>query len=444
LFWPYLDATPAVIRVAGGLGLAVTVVAGLAARNRLAVGLLLAALGIALVPGAQSDLGLVMGVRLIFIPFLLATTFLGVLAANASSRMRLTAVPVGVLLVTFVAVSADNLGRWTESGRFSARFAEQLLALHARARPDEVFLLVDAPLDRRGAPTFEYRVYHILRPPFTDHARPVMLHQAEAVREVIQMQPAGAEGRKPIRVLAWDPERGLIHAPVPAGRDEVILSWGRSALATWPAATAAGGVARRSPPIGIAALAIDRIEVTLDRPLTRPPILTVTTRIEPGPIRPAAVAEGSTWSFPLADHVFSSPADRVDRIDLLVAEAADWKRVRSIRLMRSAERFDLDASVEQSEAGLVLRLRVPEPDPRWQSFRLELFTQASPVAQFELGREAFTGSAKGGIEWRTTLDSSSLERVGIRSGALFFFRLDARREDGSGRARSRVAQVHVP
>jgi len=271
-----------------------------------------------------------------------------------------------------------------------------------------------------------------------------MLHQAEAVREVIQTRPGDAEARRPIRVLAWDPERGLVHAPVPTGRDEVILSWGRSELAVWPTVTAAGGVGKRSPPIGIAALAIDRIVIALDRPLTRPPILTVMTRIEPLPIRPAAVVDGSTWSFPLAEYSFRSPADRVDRIELSLAEASDWESVRSVKLMRSPRRFDLVASIERSEAGLVLRLRVPKPDPRWRRFRCELFTQASPVAQFKLGREAFTGSARDGIEWRTTLDPESLERIGIRSGALFFFRLDARREDGSGRARSRVVQVQVP
>jgi len=444
LFLPHIDTTASVVRGAGVLGLAVVVIVGLFGRYRWTLGIFAGAVMISLLPGVQSILDLLAGVRLIFIAYLFTAVLLGCLVANGLQHPRIIAASAGVLVLTFVAVSAEVLGRWIESGLDSERFAHELLALHDSVPPDETFFILDAPRNYRGVPTFEYRVSQVLRPPFTDRPRRVYLHQAEVVREVVQERSEGKGEAGALRILAWHPELGLIHAAVPAGRDEVIRSWHDRDLEAWHKTTEQDRVQLRSPDLEIAAMAVDRIVVEYDRPLPRPPILTVETTLAPEGLKPEVTGSRQTYTYHLGIFSFPSPVDRVNRLVLEVYGDSGQGTVRRIRFMRSPKRFDLLAALKRTRGGIVLRLRIPEPDPAWSRFRLELFSEVATIQRTTLDRSRFSGAPEGGIEWRKTFDLDYFRGLGIRRGRPFFFRIDASGEEGARRARSQVASVFVP
>lgn len=444
LFLPHIDTTSFAVRAAGVLGLTVVVIAGLCGRNRWTLGVLAGAITISLLPGVQSILDLLVGVRMIFTAYLFAAVLLGCLAANGLRYPRIIAASVGILVLTSVSVSTEVLGRWIDSGLDSERFSHELLALHDSVPPHETFLLVDAPFNYHGVPTFEYRVSHILLPPFTDHSRIVRLHQAEVAREVVQALSEGFGKAESLRILAWNPELGLVHAPVPAGRDKVIRSWGDRDLEAWHRTIEHGRIQLRSPDLEIAVMAIDRIVVECDRPLSRPPALTVETTLAPEGLRPEAVDSGSVYTFHLGVLSCPSPADRVTRLVLNVDGFPDQRTVRHIRFMRCPRRFELLVALTQIRDGIVLRLGIPEPDPAWRSFRLELFSEEASICSSTLGRNLFSGVPEGGIEWHKTFDLDYFRGLGVRSGRPFFFRMDASGEEGASRARSKVARVFVP
>lgn len=383
-------------------------------------------------PALPAAIYLSHGARVLYQPLLFTSILLGLGVAGMVERIRGPGrwVPAGLALAGMTALTLVNLGRWRDAGVLAGTVARALQRVHAETPADEAFVFLDPPRFLRGVPVLDQATNSILEPPLVERSRLLMSVFRDLAREVVNAGPEAEGSGTPLRVVTWHAgQKALLHAPVPPFTSPVLAAWQGESLKRWRISGTESGSTLLSPDLGVSSLAVDRLEVELNRtsyagrarvsvegtPLDAQGVGTLDLRAEAMAGRPDHCR---IW-IPLRDVGLMVRMDRIG-LDLTGLEAGD---VAAVRIHRVLPTFDLEAEMieKPDRSGIVLRLGVDATLP-FRTFRLGFYILRQPLMVVNIPAEAFRRNGKGILLHEMHL--KRLDTLGIGPGVDIYLRAE--------------------